>query len=175
MADRKISELPTKATVDDADVFPILDNVNDDNATSTGAAIRAPLVASIAALTARVVALEGGGGPVVAHLNYLGIKATNDFVAADFTVSGMDAGLVIPGAPTWGAGDRRYVAFARPESMGDFAHLYYYPAGNRNTNDQIAAWMQAAATIVLGNEPHNVLISRGALRDTARGRVVEAG
>ena len=176
MADQKISDLPDKATIADADILPILDSASgNDNARSSALAMRAPLVASIADLAARVTALEGGGPPVVAHRNFLGIKATNDFTAADFTVDGMDAGLVIPGAPTWPAGERRYVAYGRPASEGDFTYVYYYPAGNRNTNSQFGAWMQAVATIVLGGEPHNILISRGALRDTARGRVVEAG
>ena len=176
MADQKISELPDKATIADADILTILDSdTGNDNARSSALAMRAPLLSLITSLTARVTVLEGGGPPVVAHLNYLGIKATSDFTAADFTVSGMDAGLVIPGAPTWPAGDRRFVAYGRPESMGDFTFVYYYPAGNRNTNSQLGAWMQAVSTIVLGGEPHNILISRGALRDTARGRVVEAG
>ena len=176
MADQKISDLPSKATIADADILTILDSVTGNgNAQSSAMAMRAPLVASIADLAARVTILEGGGPPVISHLNFLGIKATSDFTAADFTVEGMDAGLVIPGAPNWPAGERRFIAYGRPESMGDFTFVYYYPAGNRNTNSQLGAWLQAVSTIVLGGEPHNILISRGALRDSARGRVVEAG
>ena len=114
---------------------------------------------------------------VIEHVSLLGVKATQDFVAADFTVEG-DVGevaLTVPGAPAWPDGARRYVAYARPESQGDFTYVYYYVAGAPNQNSQFGAWEQLADTIVLDNEEHNILVSRGALRDTARGRVVEAG
>ena len=156
MADQKISELPVKATIDDADILTILDSdTGDTNAQSSALAMRAPLVALITALTARVLNLEGGWPPVVSHLNFLGIKATNDFTAADFTVQGMDAGLVIPGAPTWPAGERRFIAYGRPESMGDFGYVYYYPAGNRNTNRSASprGSKRQYLLIVLGGEP----------------------
>ena len=111
----------------------------------------------------------------IVHRNYLGIKATNDFLAADFTVNGMTTALVVPGSPDWPDAMRRFVAYARPTSMGDFTYVYYYPAGAPNDNSQFNAWDQAVATVELGGEDHNVLVSKGAFRDTARGRVVEAG
>lgn len=111
----------------------------------------------------------------IVHTNYLGIKATNVFVPADFTVDAVQTALTVPIAPDWPDGARRYVAYARPTSMGDFSYVYYYAAGSPNQNSQFGAWEQAVATVVLGGEDHNVLVSRGAFRDTARGRVVEAG
>ena len=134
------------------------------------------LQSALDAIEARVATLEAGGTtPVVVHTNFLGIKATDDFVIADFTVSSVAPGQQIPVSPTWPDGARRYVAFARPTSEGDFTYVYYYPLGNRNTNNQLTAWEQLADTIELGGEDHNVIVSRGALRDSARGRVVEAG
>ena len=149
-----------------AEVRTVLNDIIDSLATQ----------AALDAVTARVATLEGGGQtPVVTHTNFLGIKATDDFVVADFTVSSVAPGQIIPGSPTWADGDRNYVAFARPTTEGDFTYVYYYPNGNRNTNNQISAWEQLADTIELGGEDHNVIVSRGALRDSARGRVVEAG
>ena len=86
MADRKISELPLKATAADGDILTGLDSEDGDaNIRFLVEAVRAPLVDSIAALAARVVTLEGYHPVAHTVTRYIAIKANVLAAASDFT------------------------------------------------------------------------------------------
>ena len=112
--------------------------------------------------------------PVAAVVYYLAVSEDAVFAPADFTVMGSDPALIVPGDPAWPDGERRYIGYARPASLGDYTALYYYPVGIPNTFNRISAWMQESATIMINGVECTVLRSRQSGRDTSRGRIVEA-
>ena len=90
------------------------------------------------------VDLTPAGTTPVTPTNYLALRAADAiFIPSDFTVSGTTDALAIP------AGNG-YVAYARPASAGDFTHVYVYPSGVANTQNQINAWEQLAHDLVIG-------------------------
>ena len=110
---------------------------------------------------------------VVPVTYYLGVSADASFAPADFTVMGSAPALTVPGAPTWPDGVRRYIGYARPTSLGDYTALYYYPSGVPSTTNRITAWLQEPSTIMINGVECTVLRTRGAGRDSSRGRIVE--
>ena len=66
------------------------------------------------------------------------------------------------------------MAYARDASVGDYTRVYYYPDGQPNTRNQIVGWAQLAHDIIVSGEIVRVIHTRGALRDTAIGRIVDA-
>ena len=107
--------------------------------------------------------------PVVTTKNFLGISVSGTFISTDFTVEGNTPGLVVPSST-----GRVYVAYAKPESEGDFSHVYIYAASNPNALNQITAWEQLTSPILLGGVSHLILKSLDSLRNTS-GLTIEAG
>lgn len=90
MADLKISDLPLKATAVGGDFVQVLDSEdNDANVRILIQAVRQPLIDAIAALTARVVALESHHPVAHDTTRYISLKANVLAPAAAF--SGLDA------------------------------------------------------------------------------------
>ena len=120
----------------------------------------------------------GGGDPVepleppTTYTYYLGISEDDVFDVAEFTVSGNSVPLVVPTIPD---GERRFVAYAKPASLGNFTYIYIYPSGNRATFNQIMGWNQLADTVMLGGVECYVLISSVSQGDVLSGFIVEAG
>ena len=70
-------------------------------------------------------------------------------------------------------GERLHFAYARPASLGDYDHVYVYPAGVANTQDQIGAWT-IGPDLAIAGVSCRLLRSNAAFADNANGRIIEA-
>ena len=110
---------------------------------------------------------------------YVATKATNGFVAADFTgAAGVsdqnDHSLATPAA-LWADAARRFIAFAQPVANGAFTHVYVYPHGVPNDQNRLGtSWEVVVATLIINGVECNWIRTRGAQRSNARGLIVDA-
>ena len=118
-----------------------------------------------------------GGDPVVETGVWLGISEDDAFVPAEFTAAAdlvtVPHGLVVPEAG-WPDGERRFVAYARAASLGDFSFVHVSSQQIASDVNQILGWEQGGP-LDLDGVPHLFLRTRGALNDRTRGLVIEAG
>ena len=84
-----------------------------------------------------------------------------------------ETALQIP-AGTVPAGERRFMAYGRPATLGDYDHVYFYPVGHANTLNQIGAWQQGPNLTIAGVSVR-LLRARVSYSDVANGSIVEAG
>ena len=108
-----------------------------------------------------------GPGPSPTHTSYVGLSADRVPTEAEAKAgtTGTGNALAVPAYP--GGTETTYVFYAAPASEGDFTAVYLYPDGSRNTQSQITAWEQLAATLDIDGVAHNVLMSRSTLRGAA--------
>ena len=86
--------------------------------------------------------------PVVAHANYIGIKAADAvFAASDYTVSGERVGFVIPAYT-----GTVYLSFAFPDTE-TIAEVYLYQTGHRNVINVLSSFPTVGA-VTLGGSDH---------------------
>ena len=98
-----------------------------------------------------------------------GIKATADFVAADFTQESAIGQFVIPGAPDWPDGEGRYMGFAKPLASGPLIRISNTPGGA----NFIIAWQQQATNVQINGVEYGVWVSRGPQSPLTRGSTYE--
>ena len=112
--------------------------------------------------------------PAVTHENYAGVAVSATPTAAEFTESGTTVDLELANA-LWPAGTSRYLVYAKPEAQGAFSYAYYYPSGNRNTQNVLGTSFETGTgTITLGGEAHLWIRSRAAFPRPSGDRVIEA-
>ena len=118
----------------------------------------------------------GGGDPVDTRV-WLGISEDASFAPSEFIAAAdldvLDHGLVVP-ADAWPAGERRFVAYARAASRGDFSFVHVASRQIASNVNQILGWDQGGP-IDLDGLSCLFLRTRGALNDQTRGLVIEAG
>ena len=110
-----------------------------------------------------------GASPTPTHTSYINVKADTVPTAAN-AQAGED--FIGNSGPIPAYAGSMHVLFYRPASEGDFTAVYIYQSGSPNTQNQISAWTQAAATVDVGGEDHNVLYS-GDVLTGAGGFIVE--
>ena len=104
---------------------------------------------------------------------WLGLSEDEAITPEELTVtSNASNALVVPDIPQ---GQRRYIVFGKPADQGAFSFVHYYPDGFRDPSNVLRAWRELPSTVEKNGETLRLLITRGAYRDTASGRVVEAG
>ena len=107
--------------------------------------------------------------PPATHSSYINVKA--DTVPTEVNALAGET-FVGNAGPIPAYAGAMHVLFYRPTSEGDFTAVYLYQDGSPNTQNQISAWTQAAATVDVGGEDHNVLYSIDVLTG-AGGFIVE--
>ena len=112
---------------------------------------------------------SAGSLPPGTHSSYIGVKSNTVPTAANAQAGETFVGNAGPIPAYTGA---RHVLFYRPTTQGDFTAVYLYEDGSPNVQNQISAWTQAAATVIVGGEDHNVLYSDDPLTG-AGGFIVE--
>ena len=102
------------------------------------------------------------------------LASTDDVFSAHEVIehSDTETALTIP-AGTIPAGERRFIAYGRPASMGDYDHVYFYPAGHENTRSQLGGWQQGPNIDIAGVSVR-LLRTRGGYADNANTRIVDA-
>ena len=96
--------------------------------------------------------VDGLVNPVQAHTNYAALKATNTFVAADFTAVGSSASSTTSAITVPAFAADSYLAFAIPDSQPDLTDI-------RETGSAFSSFSsfeRVAGTIMIGGEAHKV-------------------
>ena len=70
-------------------------------------------------------------------------------------------------------GETRFIAYARPASLGDYVTVYFYPDGHPSTRDVLAGY-DIGPDLDLAGVSCRLLRSKGAYRDNANTRLIDA-
>ena len=113
--------------------------------------------------------------PSPTYTTYVGLSA--DRVATETEAKAGETSQSNRNAvPAYGAvTDDRYVFCLRESSAGNFAHVYLYAAGERNTQNQIGTFEQLSASLTFDGKTFFVLMSRSALPPRTGGLILEVG
>ena len=104
---------------------------------------------------------------------YLLASEDETFSQLEVVASGVQRAVAIP-PNTIPPGGTRYIAYALPATEPEPDYVYYYLAGARDEQNHINAFEHADNLDIAGVR-HRIIRTRGAWRDTANGRVIEAG
>ena len=134
--------------------------------------------------TAQAAGGEGSAGgevpetpvtpPTPTVTRYLLVSTDATFTALEVVVTDTsgDTDLQVP-SDAIPAGETRFLAYARPASLGDYVSVYYYPDGHANTRDVLAGY-NIGPDIDIAGVSCRLLRSKGAYRDTANDRIMDA-
>ena len=101
-----------------------------------------------------------GSTPAPSHTSYVAISVDDMFTEAEFLagMSGVGNALTVPDYT-----GTRYVAFARPTSVGEITEVYFYAEGAGQGNNQIGAWTVLTAALSISGEDHYIIRSNNSL------------
>ena len=113
--------------------------------------------------------------PVVTTATRYLLASTDDTFTAHevvLTDTSGDTALQVP-AGTIPDGEERYIAYARPASLGDYQTVFWYPPGSVSTRNVIRAY-NVGPDIDIAGVSCRLCRSKGDLRDTANERIFDA-